>query len=195
MLAAVLSIAVQGAFADTIHLKNGRTIRTETARVDGDEVVFQQFGSEVRIPAALVARIVKDDQTEVFVVPPPGDSVPRSDAPETAESKKTPSDARRRGERDEAQEPSSKDSRGYWQDRVLAVYAEQAQLQTNIEEWRRDQRGSLFSHRSTEATRLKIDAALERIKELDQKFSAMRREARREGIPPGWLRVARPSSS
>lgn len=191
LFVAVLSIALQSAFADTIYLKNGRTIRTETARVDGDEIVFQQFGTEVRIPAALVDRIVKDDETEVFVPSPPRDSAPRRAAPATGESDEGDQEA----EQGDAEATPARDSREYWEDRVRAVYEEQAQLQASITEWRREERGFLFSKRSTETTRLKIEAAQERIQELDQKLEEIRREARRKGIPPGWLRVSRSVSS
>lgn len=191
LFAAVLSVALQSAFADTIYLKNGRTIRTETARVDGDEIVFQQFGTEVRIPAALVDRIVKDDETEVLVPSVPRDSAPMPAAPVTGESDARDQDA----EQSDAEGTPSRDGREYWQSRVRAVYEEQAQLQASITEWRREERGFLFSKRSTETTRLKIEAAQERIQELDQKLEELRREARREGIPSGWLRVSRSVSS
>jgi len=48
--------------ADSIYLKNGRVIHTSTARVEGENVLFLQHGSEQSIPLSLVDRIEKDER-------------------------------------------------------------------------------------------------------------------------------------
>ena len=53
-----------GAVADTIYLKNGRTIRTSDTRIEGGNVIFMQFGGEVTIPMSEVDRIEEDDLRE-----------------------------------------------------------------------------------------------------------------------------------
>jgi hypothetical protein len=58
----VFSAGIAG--ADSIYLKNGRVIRTSTARVEGDQVLFFQHGSEQSIPLSLVDRIEKDERQE-----------------------------------------------------------------------------------------------------------------------------------
>ncbi|HJO02472.1 MAG TPA: hypothetical protein QGG47_00705 [Acidobacteriota bacterium] len=61
----VLSLGVlasaSNASADSVYLKNGRVIRTALARVDGQQVVFTQYGGEQSIPVSVVERVVVDD--------------------------------------------------------------------------------------------------------------------------------------
>ena len=49
------------AAADSIHMKTGAVIRTDKATIEGDAVVFEQYGSRVAIPLTLVERVVPDD--------------------------------------------------------------------------------------------------------------------------------------
>jgi hypothetical protein len=58
--------------ADTIYLANGRVIHTESARIEENRVVFRQFGGEVSIPRAAVARVVGDDKVERVSEKAPG---------------------------------------------------------------------------------------------------------------------------
>jgi hypothetical protein len=48
--------------ADSIYLKNGRVIHTSSARIDGDQVLFLQHGSEQSIPLSIVDRIEEDER-------------------------------------------------------------------------------------------------------------------------------------
>jgi hypothetical protein len=48
--------------ADSIYLKNGRVIRTSSARIEGDQVLFLQHGSEQSIPLSIVDRIEEDER-------------------------------------------------------------------------------------------------------------------------------------
>ena len=50
------------ASADSVYLKNGRVIRTARAHVDGQHVVFTQYGGEHSIPLSVVERVVVDDR-------------------------------------------------------------------------------------------------------------------------------------
>ena len=61
-LCLLLAFSARIAGADSIYLKNGRVIRTSTVRVDGDQVLFLQHGSEQSIPLSLVDRIEKDER-------------------------------------------------------------------------------------------------------------------------------------
>jgi len=58
-----------------------------------------------------------------------------------------------------------------------------------IESLRRTERAFLFSQRSTADTRAQIVAAEVRLTELDQEMTDLQTEARRLGIPSGWLRL------
>jgi len=60
-LCLLLAFSAKIAGADSIYLKNGRVIRTTTARVEGEQVLFLQHGSEQSIPLSLVDRIEKDE--------------------------------------------------------------------------------------------------------------------------------------
>ncbi len=59
---AMLTLApATAAAADSIYLKNGRVIRVDDARVDGDRVIFFLHGAHQAIPLALVDRVEDDD--------------------------------------------------------------------------------------------------------------------------------------
>jgi len=49
-----------GAAADSIYLKNGRVIRSDDVSIDGERLVFFQFGGYQTIPMELVDRVEKD---------------------------------------------------------------------------------------------------------------------------------------
>lgn len=68
--------------ADTIYLVNGRTIVTESARIDGDWVIFTQLGGTVSIALDQVVRIVVDNETEEQIIR----STPTTDRGTTADS-------------------------------------------------------------------------------------------------------------
>lgn len=61
-LCLLLAFSAGIAGADSIYLKNGRVIHTTDVRVDGDQVLFLQHGSEQTIPLSLVDRIEKDER-------------------------------------------------------------------------------------------------------------------------------------
>jgi len=179
---AVLTLAlgfVTAAVADTIYLKNGRMIRTSTVRVEGDQIHFIQYGGKVSLPMSLVDRIVEDANTEPAATPPP--AVPVAD-PAATPDPNAPADP----EEDVPEEQT----REFWQDRVRANEAEKEQVRLQIEDLRRTERAFLFSHRSTAETRASIEAAEARLDELDQETSDLQADARTQGVPPGWLRLA-----
>jgi hypothetical protein len=75
-----LMFMVRDADADTIYLKNGRTIRAENVRVEGNQVTYRKYGAVVRYPVDQVARIERG--------PGPVEPVPsrETDASPTRES-------------------------------------------------------------------------------------------------------------
>ena len=62
--ALVLATTALASFAraDSIYLKNGRVIHSSDVRVEGDRVLFLQYGSMQTIPLALVDRVEKNDR-------------------------------------------------------------------------------------------------------------------------------------
>jgi len=188
----MIIVSVQASFADTIHLKNGRTIQTTQARVKGDKLVFEQYGNEVEIPMALVDKVVKDEAGGKVTAPPPAPTpppavtatpAPGSEPGAAPQPEAKGQSAKRQGG------PPPEQTREYWQDRVRAIYQEQDQLDEQLVQLRHEERAFLFSKRSTGPTRRKIEVVQARQKELEQKLVEIRKEARRQGIPPGWLRV------
>lgn len=167
--------------ADTIYLKNGRVIQTPSARQVGDRVEFVQFGETVTIPASVVLRIEKDERGEAPRLPTAEEDARRGEAP--AEGAEDAEAEEAEEELPPAQNPD------YWRDRITAIQQEKTEIAAAIVEFRREERAFLFSHRSTAATREKIEAAQARDRELDQELVELRREARRLGVPAGWLRV------
>ncbi len=180
--AALLALVGQAglAAADSIYLKNGRVIRTPRTEVVGDKLVFLQYGAEITIPMDLVDRIEPDSEIEEAPSPPrppasggdSGDVDADSEDSESGEEAETPAE----------------DTPDYWRERVAAITGERAELQAQMVNLRREERAFLFSHRSTAETRGKIESAQDRLAELDTEMLELRRDARRRGIPPGWLR-------
>jgi hypothetical protein len=191
LVACALLALATSAVADTIYLKNGRIIHTGTTRVEGDNVIFTQFGGEVTIPMSEVDRIEEDEMTEPEPIPvsqpaPPTEQDPAVD-PDDPNAPATDDPNAPLGDDD------ARMQREYWQERLGAIDAEREQLNTRLEELRREERAFLFSRRSTADTRRRIEETNARLEELDQEEADLRDEARRLGIPPGWLRVARTS--
>ncbi len=164
------------AMADTIYMKNGRSIRSAHVRIEGDRVVFLQYGGEVSIPLSMVDRIVEDANVEPEGAPPP--PPPTTDDPQVDPA----------ADPDEA-EVQPEQNRDYWRDAIDTIVAERAEVELQIEDLRRTERAFLFSARSTAETRQKIEAAQLRLTALDQEMTDLRAEARRLNIPPGWLRL------
>ena len=179
------------ALADTIYLKNGRAIHTSKVEEVGDKIVFLVYGAKVAIPKALVERIEKNDATDEVVqtvVPPTPEAVGRdSDAGPPADVEG--GDAKEAAEEGEGEAlPPEKDP-AYWAERIKGIREERTALQETVTALRREERAFLFAHRSTAETREKIELAETRLRELDEELKELRREARRLGVPPGWLRV------
>jgi len=174
--ALALSFAT-AAVADTIYLKNGRQIRSSQVRVEGDRVLFIQYGGEVALPMSIVDRIEQDANVGPAGSPPP--------PPEATQPDENPDQPATTGE---AETPPEQ-TREYWQDQVRSIEAEREQVNLQIEDLRRQERAFLFSHRSTAETRQAIEAAQARLTELDQEMTDLQAEARRQGVPAGWLRV------
>ena len=183
--AAALAIA-GAAVADTIYLKNGRVIRSSSVRVEGDRVIFIQYGGEIAIPMALVDRIEED-----------ATSGPAATPPRPAQSEASDAEAGEAGAAEGADAGADADAEGtpeirtqdYWQGRIRANIDEAEQVQLQLEDLRRQERAFLFSHRSTAETRRQIETAQQRLAELEQEMADIRNEARQAGVPAGWLRV------
>ena len=172
VLAVTIALTVaNAATADTIYLKNGRSILSSQVRVEGDRVIFLQYGGEVSIPMSMVDRIVTDAEVEPEGTPPP---------PPAADP--SPADP-------EAPEIPPKETRDYWQNAVARIVADREEEVLEIESLKRTERAFLFSQRSTAETRAQIAAAEVRLTELDQEMTDLQTEVRRLGIAPGWLRL------
>ena len=195
LVAGVLVLGQQTAFADTIYLKNGRVIRTPRAEVRGNQLVFLLYGGEVRIPMALVERVVEDDEVDegAVVEPPPrrraSPTKERDRAGAAASDKAGGGEPQGEGGKGEAEEIPAEQTPEYWQERVRTILQEKADLEAQLPELRREERAFLFSHRSTSETRRQIEAVQQRLRELEQELVELRQQARRLGVPPGWLRV------
>jgi hypothetical protein len=174
------------ASADTIYLKNGRVIHTESAKQVGDKVEFIQFGQTVSIPASVVLRIEEDGRAEEPRPASPPSATPAPGAPE----REAPADTSGETSDEDEAEEDVESTAEYWRGRVTAIEDEKDTIAEQIVRLRREERAFLFSKRSTKEIRERIEAAQARDKELDQELIDLRREARRRGIPPGWLRAS-----
>jgi hypothetical protein len=190
VVCAVFAVATS-AVADTIYLKNGRVIHTGDTRIEGDNVIFLQFGGEVTIPMSEVDRIEEDDLREPEPIsvsePPARDPAVDPDDPNAPDPAVDP---------DDPNAPTAADprmEREYWEQKLSVISAERDEVNTRLEELNREERAFLFSRRSTADTRRRIEEANARLEELEQEESDLRDEARRMNIPSGWLRAPRNS--
>lgn len=184
-LLAVFLVA-QGVAADAIHLKNGRTIHTSQTRVEGDRLYFIQYGGEVSIPLSLVERVVEDEQSGPEARPtPPAGTPAEGEAPEGEEA--TAADEEAATEEAEEEVPEQQ-TREYWQERRRQITDRIDALEDQIEELRREERAFLFSHRSTAHVRRQIEQVEAELQEHREQLASLREEARRAGVPPGWVR-------
>lgn len=192
LLGLVLSAGM--ASADTVYLKNGRklhALRVQVMEAEG-KVVLEQAGNRIEIPLSIVDRIERDAEASEVLEPDP-ELVPaesgEEEASESTEAEAAESEAAEEGEGEEGEETPSEQTRQYWQDAVRAIRDERVLLEDRLEELRREERAFLFSHRSTAETKQQIEQVQARLQELDEEMRDLKREARREGIPPGWLRI------
>ena len=181
--------------ADTIHMKNGRIIRTAETRIVDDRVVFTQFGKEVSIPLSLVDRVVEDDEegppnNPVAPIPP---RTPRAGEGEGEGSEGgTGTEGEEGGEPTDAegQEVEAGTTREYWQGRLREIELQRTELQASVVDLRREERAFLFSHRSTGTSRERIEDVQQQLADLDQEVGDLREDTRRRSVPPGWLRLS-----
>lgn len=190
-----VAAAASGALADTIYLKNGRTIHTAETRIEGDRVFFVQYGGEVSIPLSLVERVVEDRQAgpEARPTAPAGQEVPEEPAEdaedaEAAEGGEVVAEEGAAAEAEEGEEVPERQTREYWQDRRRQITERVDALEEQLDELRREERAFLFAHHSTAHVRRQIEQAEAELQEEQERLGALREEARRAGVPPGWVR-------
>lgn len=196
-LLAILMVA-QGAAADTIHLKNGRTIHTSQTRVEGERLFFIQYGGEVSIPLTLVERVVEDGRVgpDASPTPSPGaaaqeDAAGAEEDVEATEGEERVTEEEAAAEQDAAAEEDEvpeRQTREYWQERRRQITERIDVLEDQLDELRREERAFLFSHRSTAHVRRQIEQVEAELQEEQERLGALREEARRAGVPPGWVR-------
>ncbi len=172
--------------ADSIYLKNGRVIRTSAAEIVGDRVLFTQFGHPVAIPMSQIDRIVEDDYEDRLATPP--SPRPARVAPPPSATAASPG-AGAPGAPGAPPVDDPEQTKEYWQDRVRAIHVGAEMLALQMQEVRRTEQAFLFSHRSTAEIRRRKEDLQARIDANDNALPALRTEARRQGIRPGWLRL------
>ena len=189
-LAVLLSLVVAPAGADTIYMKNGRVITSSFVRVEGDRVYVRLLGGEVGFLLSLVDRIVEDDAVErpSTVVPVPEPASDPNDPPDQGDPAQGDPDASSdpAGQGDPAAgadpgdpEPAPEETREYWQNRLAPLNEDLARMDGELQSLRSRTGADVEEQiRRLEAARGGVQAQVDTIL----------REARRLGIPPGWLR-------
>jgi len=173
-------VTVTPAVADTIYLTNGRTIRTDSVRIEAGRVIFRQLGGEVSIPLDAVVKIVTDNETEEAGRP----AYPATEAPPAATADRPPAAATTPAH------PSN--DAAYWIERITDVDGRIARVQSELDALpfydEVDQRLLRFSGQARYfiAKREKWDAMMQRL-QLTRK--QLLHGARTAGITPGALRA------
>ncbi len=177
----VAGVAATSAAADTVYLKNGCVMRSSMVRVEGNRVYVRLYGGEVSFPMSMVERIEKDDLVEppATAVPVPA---PSPDDPSTDPADPSQGDPEAPGQDDPA-DPPPEQTREYWQNRLRPLNDEMERLD-----------GELARLRSSNAAAVQpeidnIDNTVEaRRSNVTRQIDAIMVEARRLGVPAGWLR-------
>jgi hypothetical protein len=198
--------------ADTIYLKNGRVIHCERTRVEGEHLVFSQYGGEVKIPLEAVDRVETDSAVEAAPAPTlsqeeyraelvkryaeAGLSSPVRGSPdgtggggnivrEGTVAPVTTAPGSPKNWRD-----LSPDTREYWQLRMAEVHEQIARVEAEID------RLPEYNHLEEKILDGRILWVVQRkeqleahVRELRSDLLVVREDARKSGIPPGWLRL------
>jgi hypothetical protein len=211
---ALCLLIVGGASADSIYLKNGGVIRSEWTLIEGEYVVFYQYGGKARIPLEAVERIEKDSEVAPEAVPTPSQAEYRAElvrryaeaglsspvqgseagggtggvglgaGDSRGGASSSPADT---GTRDWRK--LSPDTREYWQLRVAEIHDKIAVIEHEID---RLPKYNHFEEKILDGRILWVIQEKERLEEigrgLEGDLRIVREEARKAGIPPGWLR-------
>ena len=197
----VASFVLGGAAtADTVYLKNGRAIDSSYVRIEGDRVVVRQYAGLVAFPMGLVDRIEENDNVEpagisnqrtpddVVLDEDPnagGGGEPAQDVDDTPDAADQaaadPADPAAADPNDPDAQPQipPEQTRQYWQDRLRPIFQQMDRVEAEL---------AVFRARSGADSQLQADRIQDRLDRLQQQYDAIQREARRLGVPPGWLR-------
>ena len=176
---------------DTIYLKNGETIRTSFAEIQGDKVIFNQLGGTVAIPMSLVDRIERDKQAEPFKEPgpPPLTSPSTPSAPSEKGVKEASAGEKEASKSEGAKLDAAKRNSQYWIKRKQELTKRLAEAEKELE----IARGNNFAMRyaggvGLERTHKQVEALDKEIAQIKAELANLEFEARKYGILPGVFR-------
>lgn len=186
--------------ADSVYLKNGRVLHSSVVRVEGDRVIVKQYDGLVIFPQHLVERIEENNRVEPGGYVPPQPEVPFEEVQQVegnvaAGDEEAGGAAREEGaaqpeegqaaEDPEAQpdtpEQDPRRDRAYWQGRLRPIFTELDRAERERRQYED------LAQTSAEAQR-QLDRIDRAIADLESQAEAIRSEATRLGVPPGWLR-------
>ena len=176
--------------ADTVYLKNGRTIRSSSVRVEGDRIYVRLFQGEVAFPLDQVERIVENEAVErATVLPSPQEPAPVEDAASeptpTEDAESSSADEQSEAGEPPVEEPEEEpetppeETREYWQDRLRPLRDQLTRMDRELRSLR------LRNGADVEAQIARLET---RRAGVQEQVDAIVREGRRMGVPSGWLR-------
>jgi len=196
---AMVAPAVSG---DTIHLKNGLKLRAYIIEQTAEKVTFIRYGGKVSISMDQVKKIDKDHFGKI----------------DEEEAKQMADEAGRRGERvgarkeqtgstpveraglpaqsrtgrvktgDDEQEQNKTATRAYWQKLKKDMERQIESKKTQLVRLEKERRGLARNFISTTEIREEIEKIQSELEELETEYRDLPDRARKEGIPPGWIR-------
>jgi hypothetical protein len=196
--------------ADSIYLKNGRVIHCDWTREEGQYLVFGQYGGEAKIPLHAVERVEEDSETEPAPAPTTSQEEYRAALvrryAEAGLSSPVQGPVRQplEGAIDPApqastdQRPSgsvnwrnlSPDTREYWQLRVAEIEEQMDEVEAEIA---RLPEYNDVEEKILDGRILWVVQEKERLGavllDLHADLMTVKEDARKSGIPPGWLRT------
>ncbi|MGD8815794.1 MAG: hypothetical protein PVJ51_01320 [Acidobacteriota bacterium] len=172
--------------ADTVYLKNGRTIDTSSVRVEGERVIVRLFGGEVSFPLSVVDRIEENTAVEratavpSAVTPEAGDAEQAVNPEEGAGPGGAGDQAAAAQPADEPPPTPPEQTREYWQNRLRPLQDEIDRIDGEIDGLQGNTGADIQA---------RIDRLGQRRARVMGQMDAIVREGRRMGVPAGWLRI------
>jgi len=172
------------AAADTVYMKNGRSITSASVRVEGDQVFIRLYQGEVAFPMSMVERIVEDAATEATAtqvpvaapVPDPNDPQQQAQEADPGAEGGDPSVA---AAETDPPEPAPEETREYWQNRLFPLNQQLTRMDAEL--------ANLQARTGAEAEAQMGRIETQRMR-VQSQVDAIVREARLLGVPAGWLR-------
>jgi DNA repair exonuclease SbcCD ATPase subunit len=202
ILPVFMIVAAPAVSGDTIYLKNGQKLQAYIIEQTSEKVTFIRYGGKVTLSLDQVEKIVKDDYGKIdeekeaqmareasrrtareTARPEQSDmgDLPDVAAVEQAGGQQVPRD-------DEMPAVDETATREHWQKLKRDLESQIDEKKKLIDRLEKERRGLARNFINTSEIRKEIDIVKKDLAKLESKYRELPAKARKEGVPPGWLR-------